>query len=41
MIVNAPDVVNSLVELDPAQLGLALEAWRARMRAHAGCACRT
>jgi UDPglucose--hexose-1-phosphate uridylyltransferase len=40
VIVNAPDVVNSLVELEPAQLGLAMDAWRARMRAHAGCACR-
>jgi UDPglucose--hexose-1-phosphate uridylyltransferase len=40
VIVNAPDVVNSLVELDPAQLGLAMDAWRERMRAHGGCACR-
>jgi UDPglucose--hexose-1-phosphate uridylyltransferase len=40
VIVNAPDVVNSLVELEPAQLGLAMDAWRERMRAHAGCACR-
>jgi UDPglucose--hexose-1-phosphate uridylyltransferase len=40
VIVNAPDVVNSLVELDPAQLQIAMDAWRERMRAHGGCACR-
>ena len=40
VIVNAPDVVNSLVELDPAQLEIAMDAWRERMRAHDGCACR-
>jgi UDPglucose--hexose-1-phosphate uridylyltransferase len=40
VIVNAPDVVNSLVELDPAQLQVAMDAWRERMRAHDGCACR-
>jgi UDPglucose--hexose-1-phosphate uridylyltransferase len=40
VIVNAPDVVNSLVELAPAQLQVAMDAWRERMRAHDGCACR-
>ena len=40
VIVNAPDVVNSLVELDPAQLEIAMDAWRERMRAHADSACR-
>jgi UDPglucose--hexose-1-phosphate uridylyltransferase len=40
VIVNAPDVVSSLVELDAAQLQVAMDAWRERMRAHDGCACR-
>jgi UDPglucose--hexose-1-phosphate uridylyltransferase len=40
VIVNAPDVVNSLVELEPGQLQTAMEAWRERMRAHADSACR-
>jgi UDPglucose--hexose-1-phosphate uridylyltransferase len=40
VIVNAPDVVSSLIELDPGQVAVAMEAWRERMRAHAGCACR-
>ena len=40
VIVNAPDAVASLVELTPDQLALAMETWRERMRAHAGCACR-
>ncbi len=40
VIVNAPDAVSSLVELDPGQVATAMEAWRERMRAHAGCACR-
>jgi UDPglucose--hexose-1-phosphate uridylyltransferase len=40
VIVNAPDVVNSLVELEPEQLEVAMEAWRARMLAHADSACR-
>jgi UDPglucose--hexose-1-phosphate uridylyltransferase len=39
VIINAPNPVNSLVELTPAQLQTAMEAWRERMRAHAGCAC--
>jgi UDPglucose--hexose-1-phosphate uridylyltransferase len=40
VIVNAPDPVSSLSDLDAAQVGVAMDAWRARMRAHAGCACR-
>ncbi|HWM08253.1 MAG TPA: hypothetical protein VNO82_02885 [Solirubrobacteraceae bacterium] len=40
VIVNAPDTVSSLTDLTPEQVHAAMEAWRARMRAHAGCACR-
>jgi len=40
VIVNAPDSVTSLAELSPEQVQLAMDAWRARMRAHAGSACR-
>jgi UDPglucose--hexose-1-phosphate uridylyltransferase len=40
VIVNAPDSVTSLAELSAEQVGLAMEAWRARMRAHAQSACR-
>jgi UDPglucose--hexose-1-phosphate uridylyltransferase len=40
VIVNAPDPVTSLVDLSPAQVGHAVEAWRERMRAHADAACR-
>ena len=40
VIVNAPDVVSSLADLDAGQVAVAMEAWRARMRAHEGCACR-
>ena len=40
VIVNAPDPVCSLVELRPEQVAQAVEAWRERMRAHAGAACR-
>ena len=39
VIVNAPDTVSSLTDLEPAQVQVAMEAWRERMRAHAGCAC--
>jgi UDPglucose--hexose-1-phosphate uridylyltransferase len=35
VIVNAPHAAATLAELDPAQLALAVDAWRARMRAHA------
>jgi UDPglucose--hexose-1-phosphate uridylyltransferase len=40
VIVNAPDPVTSLVDLTPEQVGHAVEAWRERMRAHAGAACK-
>ena len=40
VIVNAPDTVSSLTDLEPDQVAIAMEAWRARMRAHAACACR-
>jgi UDPglucose--hexose-1-phosphate uridylyltransferase len=40
VIVNAPDPVTSLADLTPAQVGHAVEAWRQRMRAHAGAHCR-
>ena len=40
MIVNAPDPVTSLSELTPEQVALAVDTWRARMRAHADAACR-
>jgi UDPglucose--hexose-1-phosphate uridylyltransferase len=39
VIVNAPDAVTSLSDLTPAQVQGAMEAWRERMRAHAGAAC--
>ncbi len=40
VIVNAPQPVVALSDLAPEQLALAMEMWRARMRAHAGAACR-
>jgi UDPglucose--hexose-1-phosphate uridylyltransferase len=40
VIVNAPDPVSSLADLTEAQVAAALEAWRERLRAHAGSACR-
>jgi UDPglucose--hexose-1-phosphate uridylyltransferase len=40
VIVNAPDPVVSLTDLTPDQVQAAMEAWRERMRAHGGCACR-
>jgi UDPglucose--hexose-1-phosphate uridylyltransferase len=39
VIVNAPDPVVSLTDLTASQVETAMEAWRERMRAHAGCAC--
>jgi UDPglucose--hexose-1-phosphate uridylyltransferase len=39
VIVNAPDPVVSLSDLSADQVEDAMEAWRERMRAHAGCAC--
>ncbi len=38
VIVNAPDPVQSLAELDVTQVALAVDTWRARMRAHSGAA---
>jgi UDPglucose--hexose-1-phosphate uridylyltransferase len=38
VIVNAPDPVLSLADLDAEQVALAAEMWRRRMRAHAGSA---
>jgi UDPglucose--hexose-1-phosphate uridylyltransferase len=40
VIVNAPQPVTSLADLDAPQVAVALDAWRERMRAHAGAACR-
>jgi UDPglucose--hexose-1-phosphate uridylyltransferase len=40
VIVNAPDVVGSLADLEPSQVAVAMEVWQERMRAHAGAACR-
>jgi UDPglucose--hexose-1-phosphate uridylyltransferase len=40
VIVNAPDPVHSLGELSAQQVGLAVETWRERMRAHGDAACR-
>jgi UDPglucose--hexose-1-phosphate uridylyltransferase len=40
VIVNAPDAVTSLTALTPEKVGIAMEAWRARMRAHEDAACR-
>ncbi len=39
VIVNTPEPVVSLCELAPAQLAVAMDAWRERMRAHADAAC--
>jgi len=39
VIVNAPDAVTSMSDLSAAQVLGAMEAWRARMRAHAAAAC--
>jgi len=38
VIVNAPDPVSSLAELDPEQVQTAMSVWRERMRAHDGAA---
>ena len=38
VIVNAPDPVNSLAELEPEQVETAMSVWRERMRAHADAA---
>ena len=39
VIVNAAEPVRSLAELEPAQVALAVDVWRERMRAHADAAC--
>ena len=39
VIVNAPDPVTSLAELEPEQVERAVEVWRERMRAHDDAAC--
>jgi len=39
VIVNAPQPVGSLGALAPAQVVVAMDAWRRRMQAHAGAAC--
>jgi UDPglucose--hexose-1-phosphate uridylyltransferase len=38
VIVNAPDSVTSLADLEPEQVALAVDVWRDRMRAHAEAA---
>jgi UDPglucose--hexose-1-phosphate uridylyltransferase len=38
VVVNAPDPVTSLAELDPVQVETAMSVWRERMRAHADAA---
>lgn len=38
VIVNAPQPVRSLIELEPEQVEVAMEAWRERMRVHGGAA---
>ena len=40
VIVNAPDSVTALSDLEAGQVQIAMEAWRERMRAHADSACR-
>ncbi len=40
VIVNAPQPVVSMSDLEPAQLATAMATWRARMRAHGSAACR-
>jgi len=39
VIVNTPRPVPTLAALEPAELAGAMEAWRERMRAHAGASC--
>jgi UDPglucose--hexose-1-phosphate uridylyltransferase len=39
LIINAPEPVGSLAELEPEQVALAADVWRERMRAHADAAC--
>ena len=39
VIVNAPQPVSSLADLEPEQVALAADVWRERMRVHADAAC--
>jgi UDPglucose--hexose-1-phosphate uridylyltransferase len=39
VIINAPESVGSLADLDPGQVALAADVWRERMRAHGDAAC--
>ncbi len=39
VIVNAPHAAPTLGSLEPDQLAVAMDAWRERMRAHAGASC--
>jgi UDPglucose--hexose-1-phosphate uridylyltransferase len=39
LIINSPAAARSLAELEPEQVGLAVDVWRERMRAHADAAC--
>ncbi|HEY1568047.1 MAG TPA: DUF4921 family protein [Solirubrobacteraceae bacterium] len=39
VIVNAPEPVSSLADLEPGQVALAVDVWRERMRAHPEAAC--
>jgi UDPglucose--hexose-1-phosphate uridylyltransferase len=39
VIVNAPDPVRSMADLEPGQVVCAMEAWRERMREHSAAAC--
>jgi len=38
VIVNSPKPVVSLGQLEPGEVAVAMDAWRERMRAHAGAA---
>jgi UDPglucose--hexose-1-phosphate uridylyltransferase len=40
VIINAPDAVTSLTDLEPTQVAQAMEVWRERLRAHSQAACR-
>lgn len=40
VIINSPEATDSLCDLEPEQLEVAVEAWRTRLAAHAGAACR-
>lgn len=39
VIINSPRAVQSLAELDPVELDVAMSAWQARLAAHTGSAC--